>query len=155
MFKCDRSENLDVYLNLKLCSRLHKRKGDMAGIVQNEMQEYNHPRRNSPNDVSTVGTYGQFSCGARKVRKGQSSIKASTRGVYQLLQIQIYVIVLQNGRVPLTPIGIKVSLLLQEVCIDCLKSKYMLVFKKKCIGDILVHELSSKAYSLLQEVFIN
>ena len=63
MFKCDRSENLNVYLNLKLCSRLHKRKGDIAGIVQNEMQEYKHPRRNSPNDVSTVGTYGQFSCG--------------------------------------------------------------------------------------------
>ena len=52
-------------------------------------------------------------------------------------------------------ISIKVNSLLQEVCINCTKSKCMLVFSKKCIGDIVVHELSSKAYSPLQEVFIN
>ena len=51
-------------------------------------------------------------------------------------------------------ISIKVNSLLQEVSINCTKSKFMF-FKKKCIDDILVHELSSKAYSLLQEVFIN
>ena len=35
----------------------------MAEIVQNEIQEYKHPRRNSPDDVFTVETHGQFSCG--------------------------------------------------------------------------------------------
>ena len=61
---------------------------------------------------------------------GQLSIEASTRGVYQLLQIQIYVSVLQNGRVTLGPIRIKAYLLLREVCINCLDSKYMIVFYK-------------------------
>ena len=59
---------------------------------------------------------------------GQLSIEASSRGVYQLLQIQIYVSVLQSVRVPLSPIGIKAYLLLQELCNNCFQSKYMLVF---------------------------
>ena len=46
------------------------------------------------------------------VTLGQLSIKASTRGVYQLLQIQIYVSLLQNGRVKLGSIRIIAYLLL-------------------------------------------
>ena len=62
------------------------------------------------------------------VTLGPLSIKSSTRGVYQLLQIQIYVSFLPNVRVPLSPIGIKAYLLLQELCNNCFQSKYMLVF---------------------------
>ena len=46
-------------------------------------------------------------------------------------------------------ISIKVNSLLQEVCINCTKSNCMLVLRKKIIGDILVHELSSKVYLLI------
>ena len=61
---------------------------------------------------------------------GHLSLFTSIRGVYLLLQIQIYVSILQNGGMTLCPSSNKVYPLLQEVCINCFKSKYMLVFYK-------------------------
>ena len=58
------------------------------------------------------------------------SLFTSKRGVYLLLQILKYVSVLQNGWVTLGPLSNKANQLLKEVCINCFKSKYTLVFNK-------------------------
>ena len=52
------------------------------------------------------------------------SLFTSTIGVYLLLQIQIYDIVLQSGWW-FGPLINKAYSLLQEVCINCFKSEYM------------------------------
>ena len=77
------------------------------------------------------------------------SLLTSTIGVYLLLQIQIYDIVLQSGWW-FGPLINKAYSLLQEVRINCFKSEYTLVFYQMdgwhCVN---------KALKLLKEVRIN